>query len=144
MRSLIAFAAVVALLGCSGKPAEAADQPKLNYKLTRPEKVTVKAGQPAKVSIVIAPQPGAHIDPRAPLAFTVKSATAAGTFKIEKETLGHEDGKERDDKSIEFGVPVTGQKAGNDSVLVHADFYLCTPKICERQQEDLTVAVVVE
>jgi hypothetical protein len=142
VRSLI-FAIVVALLGCSGKPAEAADQPKLNYKLTRPEKVTLKVGQPSKVGIVIAPLAGAHIDPRAPLAFSIKSA-GAGTFSIDKAALGHEDGKERDDKSIEFGVPVTGQKAGSDSVVVHADFYLCTAKICERQQEDVTVAVVVE
>ena len=143
MRLAFATFSALVLASCTSKPAAAADADKgqLNYKLTTPEKVTVKAGGQGSVSLVLKPGGGAHVDPRAPMAFEVKSGSGV---QLAKTSLGHDDGKERADSSVEFQLPFTAKAAGKDEIKVHADFYLCTAKLCERQVADLSVPVVVE
>jgi hypothetical protein len=62
---------------------------------------------------------------------------------IDKAELRHADGKETAEKAVEFEVPFTAKTAGSDQIKVHADFYLCTAKLCERQVTDVTVPVTV-
>src|SRR2546430_3416626 len=129
VRFVFAVLTALSLAACTSKPAEAADKDKgqLNYTLTVSEQVKVKAGADGKVAIVIKPGGGAHVDPRAPMAFEVKSGSAV---KLAKTTFAYEDGSVRDDKSLELAVPFTGATAGKDEIKVHADFYLCTAKLC--------------
>ena len=123
-------------------PAQAADKGQLNYQLSvEPESVNAKIGDKGSVKLVLKPSGGAHVDPRAPLALEAKST---GTVSIDKATFAHADGKETAEKNVEFAVPYTAKTPGSDTIKVHADFYLCTAKICERQVTDVTVPVTVQ
>lgn len=127
-----------------GSPARAEDGAKasLNYQLTvQPETVRAKVGQKGSVKLVLKPTGSAHVDPRAPMALAV---VTTGAVTADKASLGHDDAKEQSDKSVEIPVGFTAKTPGNDTIKVHADFYLCTEKICERQVTDVTVPVTVD
>jgi hypothetical protein len=142
MRAPLVVVTAFLILGCSGKPAAAADKGTLSYELEATKgPVKVKAGEKGAVKLSLKPLAGAHVDPRAPLSLEVTSGAAV---QLAKTTLGHDDGKELATKVLEFEVPFTAKAAGADQIKLHADFYLCTAKICERQLADVAVAVVVE
>ena len=138
-----ASAALLAVgTGCT-QPAKADEAPKgqLNYQLTvQPESIQAKAGEKGTVKVVLKPTGTAHVDPRAPMALAV---TTTGAVTADKASLGHADAKEQSDKSVEIPVAFTAKTPGSDTIKVHADFYLCTEKICERQVTDVTVPVTV-
>jgi hypothetical protein len=138
-RALVFAVALAALFAVSG--ARAADKT-LQYQLSvNPEAVKAKAGDKSTLKIVLQPQGSAHVDPRAPLSLQAKSGTVV---VLDKTDLGHDDGKETESKGVEFAVPFTAKAAGADKIDVHADFFLCTAKICERQIADVSVPVTVE
>lgn len=132
------------LAACNSKPAAAAEGPEgaaLAYQLEVAGPVKVKKGEQGAAKLVIVPKGEAHVDPRAPMEL---SATSGPAVELAKKTLGHPDGKETAAKGVEFQLPFTAKATGPESIKVHADFYLCTAKICERQKADVTLAVVVE
>ena len=140
MRIVIGVAAAASLAAVS--PARAAEKGTLSYQLTvQPESVKAKAGDKGRVTLVLKPQGPAHVDPRAPLSLEAKSG---GAVALDKTQLKYADAKEGADKTVEFDVPFTARSAGSDKIEVHADFFLCTPKICERQITDVSVPVTVE
>ncbi len=142
MRLALASLAAMLALACSSKPASADDKGSLGYQIEATQgPVKVKKGAAASVKVAIKPQEGAHVDPRAPLALGVK---AGGNVALSKAALTHADGKELPTRALEFEVPFTAQAAGAEEIKVHADFYLCTAKICEHQLADVAVAVLVE
>jgi hypothetical protein len=141
--SVAALAAVGVYFAAAGATSPAAaDKGQLTYTIDATKgPVKVKAGDKGAVQVVLKPQGGSHVDPRAPLQLQAKAGSAVDLAKAQ---LGHADGKEADDKSLTFDVPFTGKVAGSDEIKVHADFYLCTAKLCERQIADVAVPVVVE
>jgi hypothetical protein len=129
------------LLGCSNA-ANASDKGTLKYTLTvQPQALKAKAGEKGAVKLLVKPDGSAHIDPRAPLLFEAK---AGDKISVDKAELRHADGKETADKAVEFEVPFTAKAAGSDQIQVHADFFLCTAKLCERQVTDVKVPVTVQ
>lgn len=140
MTARFALAALV-LFGCSNA-ASAADKGSLKYTISvQPEAVSAKAGEKGAVKLVVKPDGSAHIDPRAPLLFEAKSGDK---ITVDKSELRHADGKETADKTMEFAVPFTAKAAGSDKIQVHADFFLCTARLCERQITDVSVPVNVQ
>ena len=142
MRLAAASLSAVLALACTSKPAAAEEKGSLTYQLeVPPGPLKIKKGEQGAFKLTIKPQDGSHVDPRAPLNFAVK---AGGAVALTKASLVHADGKELPTKALEFEVPFTAKAAGKDEIKVHADFYLCTPKICERQLADVAVAVLIE
>jgi len=136
MRAPLIAAVLLAL------PALAEEKGRLTFQIdSTPGPVKAKKGEKGEVRFAIKPEGDAHVDPRAPMEIEVK---AGGALELVKQKLGYADGKENAAKALEFQLPFTAKAAGLDAIKVHADFFLCNPKLCERQKADVTVAVVVE
>jgi hypothetical protein len=105
---------------------------------------TVKAGEKGKLVIEFHTKAGSHISGDAPLKIELSGKAA----KLEKEKLTGADsiskkveGKEYVDPKFE--VPFTVATAGKTSVEAKLTFFICTDKVCARQQKTLTVPVEV-
>ncbi|MFL5320165.1 MAG: hypothetical protein ACJ790_10960 [Myxococcaceae bacterium] len=106
---------------------------------------SVKSGGKGTLVLSITPKSGAHVSDEAPL----KIELTGKNLKVEKAKLSREDSvaKKAEGQSYvapRFEVPFTGEKAGSGSVDVKATFFICTDKICARQQKTLSVPVSVE
>ncbi len=104
----------------------------------------VKVGEKGKVVIAIHAKEGAHVSGDAPLKIELSSKE----LKAEKEKLtladsvtkkaeGHELAEPR------FEVPFAAAKAGKASLEAKMTFFICTDKVCARQQKTLTFPVDV-
>ena len=104
----------------------------------------VKLGEKGKLVIEFKTKPGSHISDEAPLKIELSGKQA----KPEKTRLTAADsvakkveGKEFVDPKFE--VPFTVAAAGKASVEAKLTFFICTDKVCARQQKTLTVPVDV-
>jgi hypothetical protein len=141
MKSLAAVC--LALLG-SACFAQAPDVSALYDVSTDGSSQKVKAGEKGKLVIEFHTKPGSHISGEAPLKIELTGKAA----KLEKEKLVGADsvakkveGKEYVDPKFE--VPFTVATAGQASVEAKLTFFVCTEKVCARQQKTLSVPVEV-
>ena len=111
------------------------------YKIETSPVVKVKKGEAGKAHVAVVPRADAHVSPDAPISLTVKAGPA---LKLDKEKLGRADARETAAKGVEFDVPFTAASAGKDEVKGTLSFFICTEKLCEKQKQEVSLAVLVE
>ena len=138
-------AAVLAVLAWAA-PAFAEDvDPATLYEVTTEGTSTqVKAGEKGMFVLAIKTKPGAHVSEEAPLKLEVKGSQVAPA----KEKLGREDSVAKKAAGQEFvdprfEVPFTTAAAGKGTVDAKLLFFICTEKICARQQKTVSLPVEV-
>ncbi len=104
----------------------------------------VKAGEKGKVVIAIHTKEGAHVSADAPLKIELSSKE----LKADKEKLTLKDSTAKKGDSHEltaptFEVAFAAQKPGKASMEAKMTFFICTDKLCARQQKTLTFPVDV-
>lgn len=97
----------------------------------------VKAGEKGKLVLAIQPKGGAHISDEAPL----KVELASTRLKLDKQKLSRPDAAPG--PTPRFEVAFTGEAAGKGSVDAKVTFFLCTEKICSKQQKSVSLPVDV-
>jgi hypothetical protein len=107
-----------------------------------PEKL--KAGEKGKVTIEIAPKAGAHVSDQAPL----KIELTGKQVEPEKAKLTLADSVVKKQAGQEFvapkfEVPFAAKTAGKGAVDAKMTFFICTEKICARQQKNVSIPVEV-
>ena len=144
-RRISTVAAVVATVACT--QAFAADEvdPASLYELsTEGSSTKVKSGDKGTFVLAIKTKGGAHVSEEAPLKLELKGAQVTPA----KEKLGREDSvtkKAAGQAFVDprFEVPFTAAAAGKGSVDAKLTFFICTEKICARQQKTVSVPVEV-
>lgn len=104
----------------------------------------VKAGEKGVFVLSIKTKPGAHVSEEAPLKLDVKGTQLTPA----KEKLGREDSVSKKAAGQEFAdprfeVPFNTASAGKGSVDAKLTFFICTEKICARQQKTVSLPVEV-
>ncbi len=102
----------------------------------------VKAGEKGKLVITFKTKDGSHISDEAPLKIEVASKEA----KLEKDKLTLADSVAKKEAGVKyvdprFEVPFTVASAGKASIDAKLTFFICTDKVCARQQKTLNVPV---
>ena len=142
MKALAAVSASLLAVACF---AQAPDNVAALYDIsTDGSSQKVKVGEKGKLVIEFHTKAGSHISGDAPL----KIELSAKDAKLEKDKLSAADsvskkveGKEFVDPKFE--VPFTVASAGKASVEAKMTFFVCTDKVCARQQKTLNVPVDV-
>ena len=139
-----AISAVFPALLATACFAQAPDVASLYDVTTDGSSQAVKVGEKGKLVIEFHTKPGSHISGEAPL----KIELSAKAAKLEKEKLTGADSvaKKAEGKDYvdpKFEVPFTAAAAGKASVDAKLTFFICTDKVCARQQKTLSVPVVV-
>lgn len=145
--SRIAFAVVVAAQLIACKLALAADEvdPAALYELsTAGTSSKVKSGEKGTFVLAIKTKSGSHVSDEAPLKFEITGKNV----KPQKEKLSLSDavGKKVAGGLTDprFEIPFTGEAAGPGAVDAKLTFFICTEKICARQQKTLSLPVQVD
>ena len=102
----------------------------------------LKVGEKGKLVIAFHTKAGSHISGEAPL----KIELTAKDAKLEKEKLTLADSVTRKEAGKEyvdpkFEVPFVVAAAGKASLEAKMTFFICTDKVCARQQKTLSVPV---
>lgn len=148
MLRILRFTSVAAVLAALAwtAPALAEDvDPSSLYEVTTEGTSTqVKAGEKGMFVLAIKTKPGAHVSEEAPLKLEVKGTQLAPG----KEKLGREDSVAKKVSGQEFvdprfEVPFTTSAAGKGTVDAKLLFFICTEKICARQQKTVSLPVEV-
>lgn len=137
-----ALAAVCSALVASACFAQAPDVAGLYEVTSEGSSQKVKAGEKGKLVIAIHTKPGSYISTEAPM----KIELTAKDAKLEKQKLTLADSvskKEagKDHVDPKFEVPFVVEAAGKASLDAKLTFFLCTEKVCARQQKTLSVPV---
>ena len=137
-----ALAAVCIALFSAACFAQAPDVAGLYDVTTEGSSQKVKVGEKGTFVIAFKTKDGSHISSDAPM----KIEVSGKQVKIGKEKLTLADSvtkKEagKDYVDPKFEVPFTAMAAGAASVEAKMTFFICTDKVCARQQKTLTVAV---
>lgn len=144
-RRISTVAAVVATFACTqARAAEEVDPASLYELSTEGSSTQVKAGEKGTFVLAVKTKAGAHVSEEAPLKLEVKGAQVTPA----KEKLGREDSvakKAQGQAFVDprFEVPFTAASAGKGSVDAKLTFFICTEKICARQQKTVSVPVEV-
>lgn len=122
----------------SGAAFAAEVDPSTLYELsTQGSSQKLKAGEQGKFVLEIRVKDGAHVSDEAPLKLAVSGQKVKpGKDKL---TLADSVGK----PNPRFEVPVTAETAGKGAVDAKLTFFICTDKLCARQQKDVSVPVEV-
>jgi hypothetical protein len=119
--------------------ADDVDPSKLYELITTGSTGQVKAGQKGKLILAIEAKAGAHVSDDAPL----KIELSGKNVKPERDKLARADALAKG-PSPKFEVPFTAETAGKGSVDAKLTFFICTDKLCSRQQKTLSVPVDVD
>jgi hypothetical protein len=139
------MAAVLAALAWAAPAlAEDVDPTSLYEVSTEGTSAQVKAGEKGLFVVAIKTKPGAHVSEEAPLKLEVKGTQVSPM----KEKLGREDSVSKKAAGQEFvdprfEVPFTAAAAGKGTVDAKLVFFICTEKLCARQQKTLSLPVEV-
>ena len=101
-----------------------------------------KAAESGKVVLEIKCRPGAHVSDEAPLKIELKGQGVAPAK--EKLTLADSVGKKAPGQEYadpRFEVALKADKPGKGQVDAKLTFFICTDKICARQQKTLSLPV---
>jgi hypothetical protein len=136
---LLQAAAAAAWLALFSVPALADGDPASLYDVsTTGSTAQVKMGQTGKWVLAIQPKAGAHVSDDAPL----KIELSGKHVKVEKDKLARKDAVAAG-PSPRFEVPFSPESPGQGSIDAKVTFFICTDKICSRQQKAITLPVDV-
>ncbi|ATB47401.1 hypothetical protein MYMAC_003010 [Corallococcus macrosporus DSM 14697] len=144
-RRLSPLAALLAAVTCSA-PAVAADvDPASLYEVTTEGTSTqVKAGEKGTFVLAIKSKAGAHVSDEAPLKLELKGSQL--TPAKEKLVLADSVARKAEGQAFadpRFEVPFTAAAAGKGSLDAKLVFFICTEKLCARQQKTFSLPVEV-
>lgn len=136
----------VAILGVRGL-ARADEQDVTAYYEIKTDGTSQKVKSGAKGTLVLAikTKSGAHISDDAPL----KVELTGDKVKPEKAKLSRADSVSKKEPGQEFAdprfeVPFTAEAAGQGKLDAKLTFFVCTEKVCARQQKSLSLPVEVQ
>jgi hypothetical protein len=145
IRRLTPVAALLAAMVCAPALAQDVDPASLYELSTEGTSAQVKAGDKGTFVLSIKTKSGAHVSEEAPLKLELKGTQLTPT----KEKLTREDsvakkvaGQQVPDPRFE--VPFTAATAGKGTLDAKLTFFICTEKICARQQKTLSLPVEVQ
>ncbi len=145
LRRLAPLAALVAAIACTKASADEVDPSTLYEVSTEGTSTMVKAGDKGVFVLSIKSKAGAHVSDEAPLKLQVKGAqlTPAKEELVLADSVAK---KAEGQKWVDprFEVPFTAAAAGKGTVDAKLTFFICTEKICARQQKILSVPVEVQ
>jgi len=133
------------LLACRGAAVAAEDEVAGLYEIrTEGTSQQVKAGGKGTLVLAIHTKGGAHISDEAPL----KVELSGEKVKPAKDKLSRADsvGKKEAGQAYpepRFEVPFTAEAAGTGKLDAKVTFFVCTEKICSRQQKTVSLAVAI-
>jgi hypothetical protein len=127
-----------ALFASGAARADEPDPSKLYQLATDGSTAHLKAGERGKWVLAIQPAEGAHVSDDAPMRIELQGTH----LKPDKEKLARADSVTKG-ASPRFEVPFTAAEAGQGSVVAKLTFFICTDKICARQQREVSVPVDV-
>jgi hypothetical protein len=146
LRRLAPLAALWAAIVCTQALATDEVDPSTLYELsTEGTSTKLKAGEKGVFVLSIKSKEGAHVSEEAPLKLQVKGTQLTPA----KEQLGREDSvvkKAEGQAHVDprFEVPFTAAAAGKGAVDAKLTFFICTAKICARQQKTFNIPVEVQ
>ena len=144
-RHLAPFAALVVAIACTQASADEVDPSTLYEVSTEGTSTKVKAGDKGVFVLSIKSKAGAHVSDEAPLKLQVKGAqlTPAKEELVLADSVAK---KAEGQKWVDprFEVPFTAAAAGKGTVDAKLTFFICTEKICARQQKTFSVPVEVQ
>ena len=146
LRRVAPIAALWVALAWTQARAEGEVDPTTLYEVsTEGTSAKVKAGEKGVFVLSIKSKAGAHVSDEAPLKLQVKGTQLAPA----KEQLTREDSvaKKAEGQAFadpRFEVPFTAAAAGKGTVDAKLTFFICTEKICARQQKTFSVPVEVQ
>ncbi len=132
------------LVSCRAAFAGEEDPARLYEVTTEGTSSKVKAGEKGKVVIEIRAKAGAHVSDQAPLKIELSGKQV--TPEKQKLTLADSVGKKaagQEYANPKFEVPFATAAAGSGAVEAKLTFFICTEKICARQQKQLSLPVEV-
>lgn len=140
-RTLLLLAALAAPTAFAGEDADVAKF----YEVKTDAPKTLKNGEQGKLSIAIDAKPGAHISDDAP----VRIELSGSGVKLRKTKLTRADavGKKVEGKESaapRFEVPFTAIAAGKGQLDAKMTFFVCTDKVCSRQQKNVTIPLEID
>ena len=145
MNRILWVMAGVWLLACPlARASDEVDPSKLYDLSTAGSTQKLKLGDKGTVVIAITAKPGAHVSDEAP----IKIELSGANLKLAKQKLTAADSLAKKDPAKEgvsprFEVPFTGAAAGKGTLEAKLSFFICTDKLCARQQKTLSVPVEV-
>ena len=125
------------LFASTALAAEEIDTSNLYELSTTDSTATVKAGQKGKWVLAIQPKAGAHVSDEAPL----KIELSGTHLKVDKAKLARADAAPG--PSPKFEVPFTAETAGKGTIDAKMTFFICTDKVCARQQKMVSLPVLI-
>lgn len=142
-RPLLALAALCGIASCRAQAGDI-DLSKLYEISTEGTTRKLKAGEAGKVVIEIRTKPGAHVSEDAPLRIelTGRELNPEKQKLTLKDSVG-EKAPGQEHPNPRFEVPFTAKGASQGSVEAKMTFFLCTEKLCVRQQKQLSLPVEV-
>lgn len=145
LRRLAPLAALVAAIACTQASADEVDPSTLYEVSTEGTSTKVKAGDKGVFVLAIKSKAGAHVSDEAPLKLQVKGAQltpAKAELVLADSVAKKAEGQQWVDPRFE--VPFTAAAAGKGTVDAKLTFFICTEKICARQQKTFSVPVEVQ
>jgi hypothetical protein len=145
LRRLAPLAALWAAIASTQALAGEVDPSTLYEISTEGTSTKVKAGDKGVFVLSIKSKAGAHVSDEAPLKLQVKGTQLTAA----KEQLGREDSvakKAAGQAYVDprFEVPFTAATAGKGTLDAKLTFFICTEKICARQQKTFSIPVEVQ
>lgn len=146
LRSVFCLAAALAVVVALPALAEGEVDPASLYEVsTEGSTSRLKAGEKGTFVLAIRSKPGAHVSDEAPLKLELKGGTQ---LTVSKAKLGREDSVAKKAAGQEFvdprfEVPFQAAQAGKATLEAKLTFFICTEKICARQQKALSLPVEV-
>jgi hypothetical protein len=143
-RASCVLLAATALLAVGTAAAEDVDPATLYDLSTEGSSAQVKTGEKGKFVVSIKARDGAYVSDEAPLKIQVKGQKVTPektTLKLSDSVTPVPAGSKQ--AQPRFEVPIKGETQGAGAVDAKVTFFICTEKLCARQQKDLTVPVEV-
>jgi hypothetical protein len=144
LRRLAPIAALWVAVACTQASADEVDPSTLYEVSTEGTSTKVKAGDKGVFVLSIKSKAGAHVSDEAPLKLQVKGAQL--TPAKEELVLADSVAKKAEGQQWvdpRFEVPFTAAAAGKGTVDAKLTFFICTEKICARQQKTFSIPVEV-
>ncbi|MGA9523385.1 MAG: hypothetical protein WBV82_18095 [Myxococcaceae bacterium] len=137
--------AALALVACTRAQAGEVDPASLYVVSTEQSTKTLKPGEQGRYVVSISTKGNAYVSDEAPLKLELsgKNLTVEKSKLTLKDSVAKAD-EEKKHRNPRFEVPVIAGAAGQGAVEGKLTFFVCTEKICSRQQRDVSVPVEVK
>ena len=137
--ALRSFVALALALPLSARAADPADEAAKLYEVEMSATPSVAKGSEGELVIRIKPKPGAEIHKEAPISLALDARNVEpGQKKVGRKELKMEG------ENGSFTVPFKAVEAGAGGIDANLTFFICTDKVCARQQRKATLPVTVE